>query len=201
MTEDDARNWISERFGDAAQDRIAHFLDLLTRENEQQNLISPSTIATIWSRHVVDSAQLLPLAREGLWMDIGTGGGFPGVIVALLRHDPVLLIEPRRRRVAFLESCIAGLAITNASVIAAKAEKVTAVATTISARAVAPIEKLLQIAAHCATDATRWLLPRGRLSDDETAWLRRHWQGMFHVEQSITAPDSAILLLDTVSRK
>lgn len=201
MTEDEASAWIEARYGIDARDRLAIFAALVIAENERQNLIAPSTIEAIWSRHIVDSAQLAPLAQPGLWIDVGTGGGFPGMVIALIRPEPMMMVEPRKRRAAFLEDCATELALTNVRVMARNIERIDELATTISARAVASIEKLLQIAAGCAKEGTRWLLPRGRLSEDDLAFLRRHWRGAFHVEQSLTDPGSAILVLDGQPRR
>jgi len=79
-----------------------------------------------------------------------------------------------------------------------KVESVTATARIISARAVASLENLLRGAAHCATTETRWLLPRGRLDEAEITALQKPWHFMFHVEQSVTNPESSIVVLDRV---
>lgn len=199
MTEQEARDWIASRHGPAAEARVGAFLELLIAENQHQNLVAPSTIPMIWARHVVDSAQLARLGRPGLWVDIGTGGGFPGMIVALLRPEPLLMVEPRARRAAFLAQCVAILGLIHARVVSAKVETVRDTAATISARAVAPVEKLLRMAAGCAKEGTRWLLPRGRLTAADLAFLQRNWRGAFHVEQSLTDPASSILVLEGVS--
>lgn len=196
MIEEEARNWIAARFGTAAEARVATFLEMVIAENGRQNLIAPSTVATIWARHAVDSAQLMSLGQAGSWIDIGTGGGFPGMIVALLRSDPVLMVEPRTRRAAFLQQCVDSLGLAHAQAAASKVESIGAIASTISARAVAPVEKLLRMASSCAKEDTRWLLPRGRLGEADLAFVRHHWRGAFHVEQSLTDQGSSILVLD-----
>jgi 16S rRNA (guanine527-N7)-methyltransferase len=201
MTEAEARDWIVERHGAPAADRIGAFLDLVRAENTQQNLVAPSTVPHLWMRHALDSAQLLAWDREGLWLDVGTGGGFPGVVVSILRDTPVLLVEPRRKRAAFLQHCIDLLGLSHVRVSATKVDGLAEPAAVISARAVAPIENLLQIAKGCATKTTRWLLPRGRSAAEDLASLHRNWRGMFHVEHSLTDPESSILVLDGVSRR
>ncbi|RZM33276.1 MAG: 16S rRNA (guanine(527)-N(7))-methyltransferase RsmG, partial [Sphingomonas sp.] len=107
MTEDDAQSWTTERFGAEATERLNAFVAMVVEEAPHQNLIAPSTIPTIWDRHVVDSLQLIALAGADTsakrWLDIGTGGGFPGMVVALVREGPVDLVEPRRRRADFLQ--------------------------------------------------------------------------------------------------
>ena len=199
MTEHDAREWMIDRFGTARTQMVERFLSLVIAENDRQNLVSPASIAEIWSRHAIDSAQLLMLAGDddGLWLDIGTGGGFPGMIVAILRDAPVVMVEPRKRRVAFIDDAIDTLGLTQASIIGAKVEQVDVEARIISARAVASVEKLLQASAHCGTAETRWILPRGRLDPDELVQLRQRQRGkMFHVEHSLTNADSSILIVE-----
>lgn len=196
MTEDDARAWISTRFGEAKTNLVAQFVDRVKIENAQQNLIAPSTIDTIWVRHALDSAQLIELAGKPFssWLDIGTGGGFPGVVVAILSGAEVTMVEPRRRRVEFLQQCVDTLGIARGRILQAKVEQVDGQFDVISARAVASVEKLLHAAEHCATAGTRWVLPRGRLEADHLAALRqnRHW--MFHVKQSLTDVGSSIVV-------
>lgn len=196
------RLWIGERFGATSVQRLALLVELVRQEAEQQSLVAASTLHDIWARHILDSAQLVPLSgAEGIWLDIGTGAGFPGLVVAIIRPQYTLLVEPRRLRSAFLE-CVAGtLGLDNVEVLTTKVEAVTTQAATISARAVAPAEKLLRAAEHCATTNTRWLLPRGRSGAAELAALSAKWGGQFHVEQSLTDEQSTILVLDGVVRR
>jgi 16S rRNA (guanine527-N7)-methyltransferase len=203
MTEDEAKAWVAGRFGEHATGRVGAFLDMVVAEAPHQNLIAPSTIASIWARHAVDSLQLAGMAKEATsWIDIGTGGGFPGLVVAIVAPVRIVLVEPRRRRADFLGLCIAQLGLSDrVTVEARKIETVVGTADIISARAVASVENLLHAAAHCATTGTRWLLPRGRLDEEELAALHKHWRFMFHVEQSVTNPESSIVVLDKVSAR
>lgn len=198
MTEDDARAWFVDRSGETKTAQVATFLDLVREENELQNLISPASVATIWARHGVDSAQLLFHVKQsaGAWLDIGTGGGFPGMVVAILRDDPVTMVEPRKKRASFLQACVERLGLHHATVSAAKVEGIEGRFAIISARAVASVEKLLQASEHCATPATRWILPRGRIEAEELARLQRDRTKVFHVEHSLTDPQSSILIVD-----
>ena len=201
MTEDEAKAWIADGFPFAAN-AIAAILSRVVGENQRQNLIAPSTIASIWSRHAADSAQLALLgAPAGLWIDIGTGGGFPGLIVAAIRTAPMLLIEPRRRRAEFLAAVAQDLGLVHVRIIASRVELVREKATTISARAVASIEKLFDAGQACAMDETRWLLPRGRFDPADLLAIERDWRGTFHVKHSVTDPSSAILIAEGVRRR
>ena len=198
MTEDDARAWLLGRYDPQRIASIEQFLTLVTAENERQNLIAASSIATIWTRHVVDSAQLIDWASvRGRWIDVGTGGGFPGMIVAILRDAPITMVEPRKRRAAFLTEAVDELGLSNADVVADAVERCTGNAATISARAVGSVEKLLQVTAHCATPDTRWILPRGRIEREQLADLRRSYPSkVFHVEHSLTDPGSTVLIIE-----
>ncbi|WP_174280536.1 16S rRNA (guanine(527)-N(7))-methyltransferase RsmG [Sphingomonas bacterium] len=199
MTEDEARDWIAAQFGGAGVDRLDRFATLVAAENERQNLIAPSTVATIWSRHIVDSAQLIDGApADGEWLDVGTGGGFPGLVVGLLRPAPMLLVEPRRRRAAFLADCIEALEVPHVGVRACRVELLREPVAVISARAVASVATLFADARHVATRDTLWLLPRGRDTMAQIAEAEQHWCGVFHVKQSVTAADSAILVATQV---
>jgi 16S rRNA (guanine527-N7)-methyltransferase len=198
MTEDEARRWIVERRGAAIEARLAAFVALVVAENDRQNLIAPSTVPVIWTRHIVDSLQLLSLAPEhaGRWIDIGSGGGFPGLVLAIAGATPMLLVEPRRRRVEFLRDCVDRLGLSDVTVAADRIERVSAKADVITARAVSSVENLLRDAAHCSTTTTRWLLPRGSIETSELPALLRRYKLVFHVEQSLTHADSSILVLD-----
>ncbi|HJO65970.1 16S rRNA (guanine(527)-N(7))-methyltransferase RsmG [Sphingomonas sanguinis] len=204
MTEEQARDWVVQRYGEEAAERIDYFLNLVIVENDQQNLIAPSTIATIWARHALDSVQLIPLAdrADGQWVDIGTGGGFPGMVVALAWPGRMALVEPRKRRADFLRECAERLGVADrVTVYASKIEAVDVKADVISARAVATVENLLRAAAHCGKQDTRWLLPRGRLDEREIKTLKRQWRFVFHVEHSITSAESSIVILDRVGAR
>jgi 16S rRNA (guanine527-N7)-methyltransferase len=195
MTEDEARGWVRERFGVSRETAVARFCDLVRAESERQNLIAASTLDSIWSRHVLDSAQLLEWAGEGDWLDIGTGAGFPGMVVALLTERRVTLCEPRKRRAVFLNEAAEKLDISDRVIVAArKVQAISGSYSVISARAVAALPDLFAAACHCADRDTLWLLPKGRSAREEVASARKAWHGSFHVERSVTDPDALIVV-------
>lgn len=199
-SEEAARDWIAATFAPSADQwaRLEQFATMLVAESAQQNLIAASTIPTMWVRHIADSAQLLALdARDGdgLWFDLGSGAGLPGLVVAILSERPIALIESRKRRCDFLRAVIGELALAHVEVIEAPLERIeTRAAATISARAFAPLDKLIDLSARFSTESTRWLLPKGRNAVKELALLPQAWQNLFHVEQSLTDADSQILV-------
>ena len=205
MTEAEAQAWIAGQFGDAAVDRLNRFVTILGDESQRQNLIAASTLSSVWSRHIADSAQLVPLAAgdASRWCDIGSGAGLPGIVVAILGNADIWLVEPRGRRAAFLTDAIAALDLRNAHVVKGKIETFANVAPmdVITARAVAGLSDLFAMCEHLTSPTTRFILPKGRSGRDELASARTEWQGTFHVEQSISDPDSTIILADGVTRR
>ncbi len=202
MTEDDALAWITKLYPQAVP-TLAQLLDLLREEATRQNLVAASTLATPWSRHIVDSAQLVPLARDpaGAWLDIGSGAGFPGLVVAIVTGAPVLCVEPRARRAEWLRHAADTLGLTTVTVAGTSLAHVTPTpVATITARAVAALPRLFDMGLPFATLTTRWLLPKGASANAEVDDARREWQGVFHVEHSVTDADAGIVVAERVRR-
>ena len=176
-------------------EKLEAYVGLLREGARRQNLISASTLDQIWERHIFDSAQLLRFEPHAgaSWADVGSGAGLPGVVIACVVEGPVMLIEPRRLRAEFLHKCCEALRI-NASVFAGKAERAEGRFDVITARAVANLGDVLRISQHLSTIKTVWALPKGRSAADELVEAQRAWQGMFHVEQSVTDADSRIVV-------
>lgn len=197
MTEEEARGAVQALAGPGAMGRLDRFVADVVNESERQNLVAKPTIAALWERHMLDSAQLLPLAagHDGLWVDVGTGAGFPGMVIALATDRPVALVEPRRMRADFLCAIAEREGIADrVTVYQAKVERVTNLqAAVISARAVASLTELLQSTAHIASMSTLYLLPKGQSATTELNEAQRRFAGLFHVEQSITNPESGII--------
>lgn len=180
--------------------KLERLEQLVREEADRQNLIARSTFDTFWQRHIADSAQLLlhsgPVAEGQLWLDLGSGAGFPGLVVALIAPVDMVMVESRRRRIDFLDHCIAELGIASHTRTAGKRIEMleSFPADYISARAFAPLERLIELATGFSTDNTVWLLPKGRNAAKELESLSRKWQSVFHVEQSLTDADAHILL-------
>jgi 16S rRNA (guanine527-N7)-methyltransferase len=176
-------------------ERIEAYAALLREESVRQNLVSASTLDYLWARHILDSAQLVRFEpRAGAsWVDIGSGAGLPGIVIACLVEGPVTLIEPRRLRAEFLHRVCESLNL-RASVFVGKAERAQGEYDVITARAVSNLAQVLKISAHLSTGKSRWVLPKGRSAERELVEAQQAWQGAFHVEQSATDSDSRILI-------
>ena len=182
--------------------RLVAYVDLLKDAAAQQNLVAPSTLETVWERHILDSAQLLRFATaHGTWADIGSGAGLPGMVIAILSSDPITLIEPRRLRADFLVETAQALGLSNVSVECAKVERVKGRFDAITARAVAQLDRLLAMAHHLATSSTLWVLPKGKSAQSELAQAQLNWHCDASVEKSCTDPGSEILVLTRVGAK
>lgn len=203
MTEEEARAWIHDQFGAPGTAAMETLVACVRDEAERQNLVASSTLDSLWARHVVDSAQLLALAdRAGEWLDIGTGAGFPGMVIAALSGRVVHMVEPRRKRGAFLVGVSERLGIkSRANVIVSRIEVAKVSASVISARAFTALDGIFEAALHAARKETLWLLPKGKSAAEEIASAQQKWHGSFHVEHSITDSESLIILARKVSRR
>lgn len=196
--EDDARSYCFRICGEEAMGRLDRFIALLAEENERQNLISRASLQSVWQRHIADSLQLLELVPRGTagpWLDLGTGAGFPGLAIGIARPDmDVVLIESRKKRVAWLDSVAERFSLDHCRVIGERLQSVESFpAAVISARAFAPLDKLLRLSARFSTRETIWLLPKGRSGAQQLAEQPEALSRMFHVEQSRTDPQAGIV--------
>jgi 16S rRNA (guanine527-N7)-methyltransferase len=185
-------------------EQIEAYAALLVAANSKQNLIATSTVDQVWERHIFDSAQLAGFepAPGVSWLDVGSGPGLPGIVVALLVEGPVTLAEPRRLRAEFLRETVSTLGLSDRVRVAqAQAEQLAGVFDVITGRAVARLDQFLGIAHHLSHRETVWLLPKGRGAKSELAEAQRNWHCEARAERSCTDPDAAILVLRRVGAK
>jgi 16S rRNA (guanine527-N7)-methyltransferase len=205
-TEEEARRWVASlsECDALALERLERFIELLKSENQKQNLVSAASLDAVWQRHIADSAQLLAYVPRGTgpWLDLGTGAGFPGLVAATLRPEcEFVLVESRARRIEWLERAATALGLENTVVEGCRLELLQSRNVgVISARAFAPLEKLLSLSSRFSTSETLWLLPKGRSAQQELDELKG-WRHMFHVEQSLTDQDSGIIVGKLTGRK
>ncbi|HET9459278.1 MAG TPA: 16S rRNA (guanine(527)-N(7))-methyltransferase RsmG [Sphingomicrobium sp.] len=185
-------------------DRLQRYAALLRDEASRQNLVSRGTLDRLWDRHILDSAQLVRFEPflGASWVDIGSGAGLPGMVIAILARGPVTLIEPRRLRAEFLAGTAAALGLgERVTVFQGKAESAGGRFDLITARAVATLDQLLRISTHLSTGKTLWVLPKGRSAQSELAEAWRHWHCEAQIVASRTDPEAGILVLRNVKAK
>lgn len=204
MNEAEARAWVERRFNVSrgTMSGLDAFAELLRAENARQNLVSAASLDRLWLRHIADSAQLLAFAPSpgAAWLDLGSGAGFPGLIVAALHRGPVTLVEERRLRAEFLHRAAQTLGL-RIEIIQREVERVPPRPfEVISARAFAPLPQLLALATGFSTTNSVWILPKGRNAATELEALGPSWQGDFRLEPSATDPDARIIVATGVKR-
>lgn len=172
-------------------------LDLLVEALEKwqrvKNLLGAGDFAALWSRHVADSLQLDRLAPSGEWVDLGSGAGFPGLVLAILRPDDAFhLIESNGRKCAFLREAartIAPNAIVHHGRIEDVVARFEASAVVVSARALAPLAQLLGLAAPLLRKGAVGIFPKGKNYGAELTAARNSWR--FEVDVVPSRTDSA----------
>jgi 16S rRNA (guanine527-N7)-methyltransferase len=200
VNEEQARAWLRGRFGHNAFTLLERYVAALLEANSVQNMISRASEQSVWTRHIADSAQLAEHAPVAdTWLDIGSGPGLPGVVLAIVTEKPVLLVEPRRKRVQFLEEVIGLLALSNATVKQSTVERVGSQKFgAITARAYAPLPDIFSSTVRLTNPSTIWVLPKGKSAPQELDEARQAWQGVFHVKQSLTDEQARIIVATSV---
>lgn len=180
---------------------------LVRRWNPTVNLVSKASLDTLWSRHILDSAQVFSICPKlaESWVDLGSGGGFPGLVVAVLAKElrpdlAVTLVEADKRKAAFLRQAAKALDVQ----VGVRSERIESLhpqsADVLSARALAPLPILLGFAeAHLATDGI-CVFPKGARHVDELADARTKWSFDVDTRPSMSDPEAAILVIRNIRR-
>lgn len=188
-------------------ERLEAFKELVRKWTVKINLISPATIGQIWERHILDSVQVWPLAPENArsWVDIGSGGGFPGIVMAILAKEfrpemIVTLIESDQRKCAFLRTAGRELGL-NIKVLSERVESVAPMgADVMTARALAALDVLMGFAdRHLSEDAVA-IFPKGRAFEGEVQEARKQWQFSLEIYESMTDPEARLLRVERIAR-
>lgn len=184
--------------------KIETYVDALLVHNSEQNLISRSSESDVLNRHILDGAQLLQYdqRRDAHWIDIGTGPGLPGLIIAAIHEGPVTLIEPRTLRVAFLRDMVTLMGIGDrVAIVPTKAVHFEGRGEVITGRAVAKLDRFLELSHHLSTEKTRWILPKGKNAPAELEQARKLWHLDARVEDSLTDAAAKIVVIDKAKRR
>lgn len=187
--------------------RLETYAGLLAKWQKAINLVSPATLPDLWLRHFLDSAQLLPLAPPDakVWLDVGSGAGFPGLILAILGAPLVHLVESDQRKVAFQREVARAVEATNVVFHVKRIEDVSAaeldaLPDVITARALAPPEKVLAWTAHLRAPTTSYLLPLGQGGGEALTGLRENRNITLEELSSRSDSKSRILRIRGISR-
>jgi 16S rRNA (guanine527-N7)-methyltransferase len=184
--------------------RLEAYVALLRKWQPAENLVSPKTLPEIWKRHVADSAQLVKLFPEARrWLDLGSGAGFPGLVIAIVGGVHVDLVESNRRKCAFLRAAIRETGAT-ATVHEGRIEEVlanwSAPVDRITARALAPLGDLLALAEPAMTKGVPAAFMKGQEAEREIAEARRQWNFTVGRHPSITGEGGVILDIGALRR-
>jgi len=188
--------------------RLDRFVDLLITWQKTTNLISPATLPEIWTRHVADSLQLFALAPGARrWIDLGSGGGFPGVPLACLLADidggQMHLVESNQKKAAFLREAARMLTLP-VTVHAERIEEFTSHferdADAITARALAPLKKLFSDAYPLLKTGTKFLFPKGQDIGAELTEASKYWTIDSEMVPSKTG-NGQILIVTSLTKK
>lgn len=186
-------------------ERLELLQALLIKWNPAINLVAKSTLPNAWERHIADSAQIYNLGHtSGDWVDLGSGGGFPGLVIAILaagRSDPikVTLVEADQRKATFLRTASQQLGLSVIT-LSERIEKIPPLAAkTLSARALAPLPTLLAYADRHLESSGIALFPKGASWKHEVDLARKDWHFNLEAHPSVTDTDGAVLAVRAIS--
>ena len=186
---------------------LEEYVGLIEKWNPAINLVSKSSLADIWPRHILDSAQVLSLGGMSIrsWADLGSGGGLPGIVVAIMATAQmplmkVTLVEVDQRKSAFLRQVCQKLDL-NVEVLSERIEQLPSLsAQVVSARALAPLDRLLDyVDRHIDTDG-KALLSKGASFEEEILIARKKWNFDLEIHRSAIQEASVILEIGRLSR-
>lgn len=187
-------------------ERLKTFEATILKWNPRINLISRNSVRDLWTRHIIDSLQVFrSIDPKPNWVDIGSGGGFPGVIVAIAAHEEapethVTMVESDQRKSAFLRSAARECGIS-CTVIAKRIEKVTPMAADIlSARALADLSDLFEFSERHLSPTGTAIFPKGETWKKEVEAARQRWNFDLNALTSFTNTDAAILKIRSITR-
>jgi 16S rRNA (guanine527-N7)-methyltransferase len=182
--------------------RLDALLEAVRRWQPRINLVGPNTLSDPWRRHILDSAQLWALWPSGArrLVDLGSGAGFPGLVLAILGAPEVHLVESDKRKAAFLREAARVINI-EMTIHAVRAEALAPLqADVLTARALAPLPELLKLAAPFLGPHTTLLLPKGRQAQSELTAARAYWTMDVDVQPSLADREGRILILRNIRR-
>lgn len=186
---------------------LENYAGLLRKWNQKINLISSATISDLWERHIVDSAQIFLHAPKNTrhWVDLGSGGGLPGIVCAILAREGLpearfTLIESDQRKSVFLMTAARELSLPVSVLIQRAEEAAPQNADVVTARALAPLSQLLPLVLRHGADTSMAILPKGKNYAEELAAAQREWHFDCTAHDSMTDPLARLLIIKEITR-
>ena len=198
----DARSFLRRHFTVPTWEKLDAFVNMIRVWNVGVNLVAKSTLEDVWSRHILDAAQLFGFRPPGnlRWLDVGSGAGLPGMVLAIMSEADAcdhefILVEANTRRAEFLKMVVRELGM-NVSIVSLRVEQCAPVeADIVTARAVADIDKLVKLFLPHLTSGGCAILPKGRSYRREIQLASRHWKFSWQAFPSLTSTDGMIVVL------
>jgi 16S rRNA (guanine527-N7)-methyltransferase len=191
------------------EERLDRFVALLEEWQAKMNLVAPSTLPNLWTRHIADSLQLLPLAPSGrTWMDLGSGGGFPGAVLACAFAEmpgaTIHLVERNTKKAAFLREALrvtSAPGIVHLSNIEDTVDRFAGRIDCVTARALAPLHQLIGFTEPLLTKGAKALFLKGQDVEVELTEATKYWNIESRLHASRTGGHGWIVELDHVERR
>lgn len=176
---------------------------LLIDWQSRLNLVGPATLVDVWGRHFADSAQLIRLIPNGKhWLDVGSGGGFPGLVLAVMRWGRFTLVDSVAKKTRFLEAVRDALALPDVAILNARVEALPTMGVEVAtARAAAPLATLFDWTIRHVRPGGTWVFPKGRRWADEVADAEQLFRFDYEAIPSITDPEARIILARNLKRR
>ena len=192
-------------FSESILSSLDIYIELIKKWHKNINLVSKNSINDLWNRHVLDSAQLyslLPAPKKGLYIyDLGSGAGFPGMVLAIMGRKDIILCESNKRKCEFLKE-VSRITNTNISIVNIRAQKLDGrSALAITSRALASLDALLEISMPILREKGVCVFPKGRTWKEELTVAEKKFIINYNTVQSITSSDSKIIIITKVRKK
>jgi len=192
-------------FSESILSSLDIYIELIKKWQKNINLVSKNSINDLWNRHVLDSAQLyslLPAPKKGLYIyDIGSGAGFPGMVLGIMGRKDIILCESNKRKCEFLKE-VSRITNTNISIVNIRAQKLDGrSALAITSRALASLDALLEISMPILREKGVCVFPKGRTWKEELMVAEKKFIINYNTVQSITSSDSKIIIITKVRKK
>lgn len=183
-------------------DSLGRYAELLAEWQTRMNLVGPGTLPDVWSRHFADSAQLSKLVPAGLsWLDMGAGGGFPGLVLAAMGWGRFILVDSIAKKCRFLETVRDALALETVTILNARVEQLPTLGVDVAtARAAAPLDQLFDWGIRHVRPGGQFVFPKGRRWSDEVDAARTKFRFDLETVPSMTDADARILIARNLKR-